>query len=218
MLKFYHVPLSSNSRRVWILLLEKQLEFEEIRMQLNGDQLQPEFLAMNPFHHIPVLTDNEFSVIESLAIMDYLEAQYPSHHFTPTDAKLLAKMRMLQMVSVNELQPAFFPLLRNRVGLPEDPAKPFNAAQEKVKTVLNFYQKNLGDKAYLVGEQITLADFVVITLFLDLKALNFPLDNYSKLLAWCDRLMERETVQTTTPTAEETEAAYGFIKKMIEGK
>jgi hypothetical protein len=30
--------------------------------------------------------------------------------------------------------------------------------------------------------------------------------------------MERETVQTTTPTAEETEAAYGFIKKMIEGK
>jgi glutathione S-transferase len=218
MLKFYHVPLSSNSRRVWILLLEKQLEFEEIRMQLNGDQMQPEFLAMNPFHHIPVLSDDDFSVIESLAIMDYLEAQYPMPSFTPTDAKSLATMKMLQMVSVNELQPSFFPLLRHRVELPEDPATPLNAAQDKVKTVLNFYQKHLGDNSYLVGEQITLADFVVIALFLDLKALNFPLDDYPKLLAWCDRLMARETVQKTTPTPEEMAAAYAFVKKMIEGK
>lgn len=218
MLKFYHVPLSSNSRRVWMLLLEKKLEFEEIRMQLNGDQLQSEFLAINPFHHIPVLTDDEFSIIESFAILDYLEAQYPTPGFTPTDAKDLAKMRMLQMVSVNELQPAFFPLLRNRVNLPEDPAQPLQAAQETVETVLNFYQKYLGDHSYLVGEQITLADCVVITLFLDLKALRFPVEDYPKLLAWCDRLMERETVQKTTPTAEEMEAAYAFIKKMIEGK
>jgi glutathione S-transferase len=218
MLKFYHVPLSSNSRRVWISLLEKQLEFEDIRMQLNGDQMQPEFLAMNPFHHIPVLSDDDFTVIESLAILDYLEAQYPTPSFTPTDAKSLATMRMLQMVSVNELQPAFFPLLRHRVDLPEDPAKPLQAAQEQVNTVLNFYQKHLGDNLYLVGEQITLADFVVITLFLDLKALRFPLEDYPKLLAWCDRLMERETVQKTTPTAEEIEAAYAFVKKMIEGR
>ena len=218
MLKFYHVPLSSNSRRVWISLLEKQLEFEDIRMKLDGDQLKPEFLAMNPFHHIPVLTDDDFNMIESLAILDYLEAKYPSPSFTPTDAKLLAKMRMLQMVSVNELQPSFFPLLRNRVDLPEDPANPLDAAQEKVTTVLNFYQKQLGDNPYLVGEQMTVADFVVVTLFLDLKSLKFPLEDYPQLLAWCDRLMERESVQKTTPTPEETEAAYAFVKKMIQGK
>lgn len=218
MLKFYHVPLSSNSRRVWISLLEKDLEFEDIRMQLNGDQMQPEFLTMNPFHHIPVLSDDDFTVIESLAILDYLEAQYPDPSFTPTDAKSLATMRMLQMVSVNELQPAFFPLLRHRVDLPEDPASPLKAAQEKVTTVLDFYQQHLGDNSYLVGKQMTLADFVVITLFLDLKALKFPVENYPKLMAWHDRLMQQDSVQKTTPTPEEMEAAYAFIKKMIEGK
>ncbi|MGB3534863.1 MAG: glutathione S-transferase family protein [Microcoleaceae cyanobacterium] len=218
MLKFYHVPLSSNSRRAWILLLEKNLEFEETVMQLNGDQMEANFLALNPFHHIPVLVDDDFSVIESLAIMDYLEAQYSTPNFTPKDVKPFAKMRMFQMVSVNELQPAFFPLLRHRVDLPEDPAQPLKAAQEKVTTVLDFYQQYLGDHPYLVGEQVTLADFVLITLFLDLKALKFPVENYPKLVAWCDRMMERESVQKTTPTSEDMESAYAFVKKMIQGE
>jgi glutathione S-transferase len=218
MLKFYHVTPSSNSRRVWISLLEKQLNFEDIRMQLNGDQMQPEFLAMNPFHHIPVLTDDDFTVIESLAILDYLEAKYPEPSFTPSDAKSLATMRMIQMVSVNELQPNLFPLVRNRVGASEDPATPLQAAQEKVTTVLNFYQKYLGDNPYLAGEQITLADFVVITLFLDIKAFGFPVEDYPKLMAWHDRLMERESVQKTTPTPEDMEGIYAFIKNMLAGE
>ena len=50
MLKLYHYPISRNSRRVWVALLEKELEFELEPLELNGDQLQPEFLALNPFH------------------------------------------------------------------------------------------------------------------------------------------------------------------------
>ncbi|WP_373364616.1 glutathione S-transferase N-terminal domain-containing protein [Fischerella thermalis] len=34
MLKLYHQPLSANSRRVWIALLEKQLEFELVELRL----------------------------------------------------------------------------------------------------------------------------------------------------------------------------------------
>ncbi len=54
MLQFYYSRLSINARRVWVTLLEKGLEFEPILMKLNGDQFQPEFLELNPFHHIPV--------------------------------------------------------------------------------------------------------------------------------------------------------------------
>ena len=72
MLKLYHVPISANSRRVWITLLEKRITFEQVLLKLDGEQLQPEFLEMNPFHHIPVLEDDGFVIIESLAILDYL--------------------------------------------------------------------------------------------------------------------------------------------------
>ncbi|MEA5519022.1 glutathione S-transferase family protein [Limnoraphis robusta] len=55
MLKLYHTPLSFNSRRVWVMLLEKQVEFEEIILSLQGDQFDPEFLKLNPFHQMSIL-------------------------------------------------------------------------------------------------------------------------------------------------------------------
>ncbi|WP_337441859.1 glutathione S-transferase N-terminal domain-containing protein [Fischerella thermalis] len=41
MLKLYHQPLSANSRRVWIALLEKQLEFELLELRLDGEVTTP---------------------------------------------------------------------------------------------------------------------------------------------------------------------------------
>jgi glutathione S-transferase len=62
MLKLYHMPISPNSRRVWITLLEKELEFELVEVKLDGEQFQPEYLAINPFHHIPALVDDLFNL------------------------------------------------------------------------------------------------------------------------------------------------------------
>ncbi|WP_333354673.1 hypothetical protein [Microcoleus sp. N3A4] len=36
-------------------LLEKQIAFEPIALNLDGDQFGPDFLAINPSHRIPVL-------------------------------------------------------------------------------------------------------------------------------------------------------------------
>ena len=69
-LTLYHSSISPNSRRVWITLLEKGLEFELVEIKLDGEQFKPEFLAISPFHHIPALVDDGFNVVESLAILD----------------------------------------------------------------------------------------------------------------------------------------------------
>ncbi|MBF2022554.1 MAG: glutathione S-transferase family protein [Hydrococcus sp. C42_A2020_068] len=47
MLKFYYNPISPIARRVWIVLLEKNIPFESVLVNLNGDKFQPEFLAIN---------------------------------------------------------------------------------------------------------------------------------------------------------------------------
>lgn len=73
MLRFYSQKFSLYSRPVWIALLEKKLPFELIELALDGDQWQPEFLAINPFGRVPVLVDNDFSIFESSSILDYLE-------------------------------------------------------------------------------------------------------------------------------------------------
>ncbi len=87
MLKFYYHPLSPIARRVWLALLEKKIPFESFIVDLkNDEQHHPNYLQLNPFHHVPVIIDDNFRLIESLAILDYLESKYP----TPS---LLANLR-----------------------------------------------------------------------------------------------------------------------------
>ncbi|EAW34163.1 glutathione S-transferase family protein [Lyngbya sp. PCC 8106] len=218
MLKFYHTPLSVNSRRVWVMLLEKQVEFEEIVLSLQGDQFDPEYLTLNPFHHIPTLVDDDFTVIESLAILDYLEAKYPTPSFTPKNAKQIGTMRMVEFVTVNELLPTSLPLLKQVVGLPEDPNQPLEKIHQKITTIFDFYQKYLGENPYLVSEEMTLADIVVGTVIPTLKYMNVSLENHPQLQAWCERLMLRESWQKTEPQPEDIQASYARIKAILTQK
>lgn len=110
MLKLYCNPISPHSRRVLVALLEKDIKAELVELELNGQSNRTELLAINPFHHIPVLEDDGFRIVESFAILDYLEAKYPEPSLLPRDSQNLAKVRMAQMVTVNELLPAMMPM------------------------------------------------------------------------------------------------------------
>ncbi|GAB4217803.1 MAG: glutathione S-transferase family protein [Synechococcales cyanobacterium] len=209
MLTFYHTPLSPNSRRVWITLLEKHLPFTEVVMTLQGDQLTPEFLALNPFHHIPVLVDDGFRVLESLAILDYLEAKYPEPALLPRDPQSLAVVRMAQMVALNELSPASGPLVGQWLGMSELDEAKATQARDKVAHVLGFLEKLLADAPYFGGDSLSVADIVCGISMGWFPALGIPM-SYS-LNAWLTRLQQRLSWQHTQPTAE---AIEGFKARM----
>ncbi|NEP76971.1 MAG: glutathione S-transferase family protein [Okeania sp. SIO3B3] len=204
MLTLYHAPISPNSRRVWVTLLEKGLEFELVEVKLSQEeQLKPDFLAINPFHHIPVLVDDGFNVVESLAILDYLEAKYPTPTMLPQDVKDLAIVRMVQMVSVNELLPAIDPLVPKIFDLPGEDLEKVEKAQQKIATILTFFEKLLGDRSYFGSDNLTLADVVAGTVIpiLSIRG-GISLDECPKISAWCDRLMARPTWQVSQVTPE----------------
>ncbi len=215
MLKFYYNPVSGNARRVWIALLEKQIPFEPILVNLDGDQFENDFTAVNPLQRIPVIVDNGVRVIESLAILDYLEAKYPTPSLMPSNPESVATVRMVEMLAISELQPAAMPLTRPLVGLDVDNQK-FDAAKERVISVIQFYENLLGDHSYFVGEDITLADIVAGTLVPSLPMFGFSLDAYPRLKAWSERLAMRESWQQTTPPPEVIEAALPNIRKILE--
>lgn len=206
MLTFYHTPLSINSRRVWVALLEKNLPFEAIAMDLGGDQFKPEFLSLNPFHHIPVLVDDGFTVIESFAILDYLEAKYPTPSLLPENPEARATVCMVQMVTVNELVPAINPLVKKMMGFGNDPEDALTKAKEKAEVSLKFYADKLGDRPFFGGDQLTLADVVAGTFAPWFEGLGLPMADYPTLQAWTDRLMDRPAWQTTQPTARDLAA------------
>ncbi|MEG4319925.1 MULTISPECIES: glutathione S-transferase family protein [unclassified Microcoleus] len=218
MLKLYYNPLSTNARRVWIALLEKEIEFELVSVKLNGDQFQPDFLAISPFHHIPVLADGDFHLIESLAMLDYLEAKYPAIALLPQNARDLAIVRMVEMVTVNELSPALSPFVRQSFGGAGDPQKLEKSGQQ-VATVLRFFEDLLGDKPFFGSSStITLADVVAGVSVPWLPELGLSLDNYPKLQAWCDRLNSRPSWQQTQASPELVEAFKVKMTQLMQGQ
>jgi glutathione S-transferase len=205
-LTLHHAPISPNSRRIWITLLEKELEFELVEVNLGGEQFKPDFLAINPFHHIPVLVDDGFNIVESLAILDYLEAKYPTPAMLPDQAKELAIVRMVQLVTMNELWPAVFSLAPQLLGLPGGDSEKIKQAQQKVATVLTFFEQLLDERPYFGSQNLTLAQVTAGTVIPWLPRGGMSLSDYPKLSAWCDRLMAREAWQATEATPEAIEA------------
>lgn len=200
MLKFYYNRRSPMARRVWRTLLEKQISFEPILINLGGDQLQPEFLAINPFHHVPVIIDDGLRVIESMAIMEYLEIKYPSPALLPKEDIAFAKVKMVQMVSTNELLPKAVSLIFESEDSPK-----YLQVKEHIDKVLKFFGECLGNSSYFGGEQLSLADIVAGTDISFLPKLGVTLSNYPQLNDWFERLMAREAWQKTELSAEEWE-------------
>lgn len=182
---------------MWIALIEKKIQFELVSVKLNGDQFQPEFLAVNPFNHVPVLVDNGFRVVESLAILDYLEAKYPIPVLLPTNAMALATVRMVEVVTMNELLPVMVSLIRQYNEL-----QALEQAKHQAGTVLTFFENLLGECPYFGGEHLTLAEVVAGTLVPWLPSLGVSLANYPKLSSWSERLLEREAWQETQLSSE----------------
>ena len=210
-LTLYHSSISPNSRRVWITLLEKGIEFELVEIKLDGKQFKPEFLAISPFHHLPALVDDGFNVVESLAILDYLEAKYPTPAMLPKDAKDLAIARMVQLVTVNELLPATTTFLPQVLGLPgEDPEK-IEQAKQKISTVLKLFENLLDYRPYFGSQKLTLAEIVAGTVVIWLPKVGISLSDYPKVNAWHDRLAARTTWQATEPTPEAIEALKSIV-------
>ena len=198
MLKLYHHPLSPLARRVWITLLEKNIPFESIVMNLDGEQFKSDFLKLNPFHQVPVIVDDGLRILESLAIIDYLESKYPEPSLLPKNAEQLAKVRMVQMLSEHKLIPQLLPII-----IEPEKSRKLIKSQRQLHRVLTIFSELLGNDNYFGGDRFSLGDIVGGNGVILINKLGISLDKYPNLLEWRDRLMTREVWQKTQPNDEE---------------
>jgi glutathione S-transferase len=93
----YNAPQSTCSQRVRFVLNAKGLAFEEKKLDLlAGDQLKPDYLALNPNGVVPTLVHDGEVVIDSSVIIEYLDEIAPQgESFTPREPGERARMRSL---------------------------------------------------------------------------------------------------------------------------
>jgi len=94
MRKLYHYPLSPFSRKIRVILKEKDLEFKLIRE--NFWERRREYIAMNPSAQVPLLIEEDkTSVADSVAISEYLDERYPDNKLIGSTTNERAEIRRL---------------------------------------------------------------------------------------------------------------------------
>lgn len=107
-MKLHNWHSSSTSFRVRIALALKGLAYENVPVNLraeNSDHDTPEYKAFNPQANVPVLVDDGARLMQSLAIVEYLDETRPEPPLFPKSAVDRARVRAMALFVACEIQP-----------------------------------------------------------------------------------------------------------------
>ncbi|MBA8820471.1 maleylacetoacetate isomerase [Ochrobactrum sp. P6BS-III] len=97
---------SSSAYRVRLALALKGIAYEHVPVDLTaGAQLSPEYLALHPQGLVPILKIDGLVLIQSLAIIEYLDETRPDPALLPRDAAGRAHVRALAEAIACEIHP-----------------------------------------------------------------------------------------------------------------
>ena len=126
-MKLYTYFRSSAAYRVRIALNLKELQYDAVPVHLlrgGGEQLQADYVKMNPSGHVPTFQDDYITLTQSMAILEYLEDEYPQVPLLPKDAAGRARVRELAQIVACDIHPVnnlrVLRYLVNELGLSEE--------------------------------------------------------------------------------------------------
>ena len=107
-MRLYTYFRSSAAYRVRIALNLKELDYDAIPVHLlrdGGEQLQEEYRAINPSGLVPSFQDDFITLTQSMAILEYLEDEFPKIPLLPKDAAGRARVRELAQIVACDIHP-----------------------------------------------------------------------------------------------------------------
>lgn len=92
-IKLYHCPGSLYSQMVKLVLAEKNIQWSSHLLNLlTFENLQPSYVKLNPKGVVPTLVDGDKVICDSVAIMYYLDQQFPNPKLTPVESEQQQRM------------------------------------------------------------------------------------------------------------------------------
>jgi glutathione S-transferase len=197
---------STYVRTVKMLLAEKgATDFEQVPVNvLAGEPKQPEHLARHPFGKVPVLDHNGMRILETSAIVRYLNDVLPGKSLVPGTPEDRARMDMviglLDSYGYGAMVGgvAAYHLFPDFVGGKNDAMR--EAGLANGRKVLELAMKTKGDSPFVAGE-LSLADLYLapvvyyVSVTPDAAAV-FDIPGFAD---WWTRVQALKSFQTTQP-------------------
>lgn len=182
-------------RKVLAFAAEKGIEVETRPTGLGSTD--PEFLKASPFAKIPALTDGDFSISDSTAIVAYLDALKPDPALIPDEPKARARTMWFDEFADTILFATGGTMFFNRIVAPKflgrdgDPAAADKAEAEQLPALLDYLDGQIPDSLFLVEDRLTLADIAVASPFANLDHCGVDLSTRPKLLRYVSTILAR---------------------------
>jgi glutathione S-transferase len=197
-MKLYYFPPSSRALAIVALTKHLGLDCELRPIDLGrGDQLQPEYVALNPNKKMPTLEEVDgFSLWESNAILFYLAAQRSEAGFWPADLRGQADvMRWLSWESAHWDAESWGMVAYEKSskavlgrGSP-DPAF-VTRGEQNFKRFAAVLDGALKGKTWILGERLTIADFSIGAAVPAAERLGLPVKSFPEICRWYEQLSE----------------------------
>lgn len=204
-MKLYSVIGSYNCRKVEAVIdhlaLDVEIEYMEIT---NGDLSTPSFLKINPNGKVPVLMDGAFVLWESNAIMQYICDRSPDETLFPSAPQTRADISRWQFWEVAHFNKAFASIAFEAILKQKFMQKPANQAlidnaTENLHQFSSVLDQHMADREFVVGNNITLADYSLTSLDEFKQSIPFDWSNYPHVNVYFERMRSNSHWAVTDP-------------------
>ncbi|MCH9696271.1 MAG: maleylacetoacetate isomerase [Gammaproteobacteria bacterium] len=201
-MKLYSYWRSSAAYRLRIALNLKGLDHEIIPVSLApgvSEHRSAEYARKNPQMLVPFLEDGDVAIGQSMAMLEYLEEEYPEIALLPKPQPLRSEVRAFCQAIACDIHP----ILNLRV-------MKYIKAEFKADPQADWYRHWIheGFKAleqmvkpgpFVFGDTPTLADALLVPQMYNARRFDVPLDAYPKLVAAVDFCNELDAFRRAAP-------------------
>ena len=204
-MKLYSYFRSSAAYRVRIALNLKGVTAEQISIHLTKDggrQHAAEYRAVNPQRRVPTLVlDNGEVLMQSPAIIEYLDEVHPTPPLLPKDPVARAKIRAFAAIIGCDIHPLnnLAPLQYLRRELKHEQPAIDAWYHHWIAEGFTALETMIGSGPYCFGSEVTLADVYLVPQMYNARRLKTPLDKFPKLVAADTALLKLSAFDKARP-------------------